>query len=132
MSLYLIRSPAVCRAEATEKAVRWLRTVVGAKISLELNSTLTDLSVFAALGHYYANKLCGATELGLYNATHTTSHKTNAIACLQNGLVAWQKYTALATSQYTYPQLLARVALLDLQAFTENVEADIQIARDHE
>jgi hypothetical protein len=116
-------------AAATEKAVQFLRSSVSS-IRPELDSTISDLSVFAALGRYYASKLCGATELGLYKATKAASHKANAITCLQAGLTHWKHYTSLATAKYTYPQLLARVALLDLVGFTGSVEADIKIAQD--
>ena len=46
------------------------------------------------------------------------------------GLMQWKAYTALATQQYTYPQLLVRVTLLDIVGFTANVEADVKLAQD--
>ena len=116
-------------AAATEKAVQFLHNSVRT-IGAELDATASDLSVFAALGRYYAGKLCGATELGLYDATKDAAHKEKAVACLQEALTHWREYTALATAQYTYPQLLARVALLDIEGFTENVQADIRIAQE--
>lgn len=116
-------------AAATEKAVQFLRTTV-TTIGAELDATLSDLSVFAALGRYYAGKLCGATELGLYDATKDAAHKRKAVACLQEALTHWKDYTAIATAQYIYPQLLARVALLDIEGFTKNVQADIKIAQE--
>ncbi len=115
-------------AAATQKAVQFLRSSV-TNIGPELDATLTDLSVFAKLGCYYASKLCGATELGLYDATKNSAHKEKAVTCLQEALTHWKEYTALATAQYTYPQLLARVAVLDLVEFTKNVQADIDMAQ---
>jgi hypothetical protein len=118
-------------AAATEKAVAWLRSSIGAAgVSAELDATLKDMSVFALLGRYYAGKLCGAMGIALYNATKDSAHRAQAVSCLQEGVTHWKAYTALAAQQYTYPQLLARVALLDIVGFTANVEADVQIAQD--
>ena len=116
-------------ASATDKAVQFIRSSV-TNIGAELDATLSDLSVFVTLGRYYASKLCGATGLGLYSATKNPSYKNDAVTCLQDGLTHWKDYTTLATARYTYPQLLARVALLDIEGFTENVAADIKIAQD--
>lgn len=43
-----------------------LQQGIGAAIVPELNETLTDLLAVSSLGSYYADKLCGATELAMY------------------------------------------------------------------
>ena len=94
----------------------------------ELNATVTDILTFASLGRYYSSKLCGATELAMFKATAAAAHKTAAVACLTEAVVHWTRYTALATSQYVYPQLLGRVQLLDLVAFLSDVQQDLALA----
>ena len=113
-------------AAAAEAAVKSLQYRPAAQD--ELNATLTDILAFASLGRYYSSKLCGATELALFKATSAAAHKASAVACLTEAVAHWQRYTALATSQYVYPQLLGRVQLLDLVGFLSDVKADLDRA----
>ena len=48
--------------------------------------------------------------------------------CLQDGVAQWKAYAALASAQYSYPQLLARVRVLDVVGFTAGAERDVQLA----
>ena len=116
-------------AGAAEKAVDWLRASLPAPgPSQELGAVLNDIKAFVLLGRYYADKLCGATELGLLNATQQAAHRSRAVACLQDGVAQWKAYAAQASAQYSYPQLLARVRVLDVVGFTAGAERDVQLA----
>jgi hypothetical protein len=77
----------------------------------ELRLTLGDLRAVAHLGDYYAEKILAATDLALFDRT---------------GGVGQQ---AVATRQYR-PQLLTRIGELDLNRLTQNVAADIALARE--
>jgi len=94
----------------------------------ELRLTLGDQRAMALLGAYYAAKISAALELGLYDATGDKAHQTEAVADLEQALVHWRDYATVATAQYR-PQLLTRVGWVDLNALTEKVAADIEIAR---
>src|SRR6266851_6178265 len=73
--------------------------------SKELRFTLGDYEAMAHLGDYYAEKILGATQLALYDATGATERKQEAIAHLTTALDHWKRYAAVATAQYK-PQLL--------------------------
>ena len=78
---------------------------------------------------YYAGKLNGALHIALFKATRSAAHKQQAISSLTEAAADWQAYTAVATGQYVYPQLLGRVSVLDLVGFSESVKADVEIAQ---
>jgi hypothetical protein len=94
----------------------------------ELRLTLGDLAAMAHLGNYYAAKIEGATALAMFDRTGNAAHQASAIQRLEEALGHWKQYAAIATAQYK-PQLLTRVGMVDLNALTAKVEADIAIAR---
>jgi hypothetical protein len=93
----------------------------------ELRLTLGDYEAMAHLGNYYAEKIRGATQLALYDATGAPERKQEAIAHLTTALAHWKRYAEVATAQYK-PQLLNRVGNVDLNALTAKVSQDIAIA----
>lgn len=94
----------------------------------ELRLTLGDLRAMAWLGNYYAEKLRGAADLALFDKTAQAEQQHSAVHHLEAALEHWKRYAAAATSQYR-PQLLTRIGYMDLNQLTENVTADIAIAR---
>jgi len=90
--------------------------------------TLGDLNAMAHLGNYYADKILGATDLALYNATGDSGQQQSSMKHLEAALQEWKQYAAIATAQYR-PQLLTRIGYVDLNALTAKVEQDIEIAR---
>jgi hypothetical protein len=93
----------------------------------ELRLTLGDYEATAHLGNYYAEKILGAAQLSLYDATGAPERKKEAIAHLKTALAHWQRYAAVATAQYK-PQLLNRAGYVDLNALTVKVAQDIALA----
>jgi hypothetical protein len=95
----------------------------------ELRLTLGDCEAMAQLGHYYAQKILGAADLALFDQSGLAEQQASAVRHLQAALEHWQKYAAVATSQYM-PQKLGRVGAVDLNKLTAKVEADIALAKD--
>lgn len=94
----------------------------------ELRMTLGDCEAMAQLGHYYAQKILGAADLALFDQSGKADEQAHAISHLQAALSHWQKYAAVATSQYK-PQKLGRAGAVDLNKLTPKVEADIEMAQ---
>jgi hypothetical protein len=94
----------------------------------ELRLTIGDLKAMAYLGDYYAEKIRGAADLALFDKSAQAGQRDSAVRHLDAALEHWRRYAAVATSQYR-PQLLTRVGYLDLNALTENVAADIAMAK---
>ncbi|MCX7011366.1 MAG: carbohydrate-binding family 6 protein [Candidatus Sumerlaeota bacterium] len=95
----------------------------------ELRLTLGDYRAMALLGHYYAEKILGATDLALFDMTADESKRQSAVQHLESALDWWKQYAAVATSQYA-PQILTRIGYCDLNALVSNVEDDVRIARE--
>jgi hypothetical protein len=95
----------------------------------ELRMTLGDCEAMAELGHYYAEKILGACDLGLFDQGGKPEQQASAVRHLEAALEHWKKYAAVATSQYK-PQQLGRVGPLDLQGLIADVRADIVLAKD--
>jgi hypothetical protein len=114
--------------QATLQAVGELRPQQGS--NKELRLTLGDLEAFAHLGNYYAEKIRGACELSLYDATGKAEHQTQAIGHLENALEHWKRYAAAYTNQYQQPVLYNRVGFVDIPGLTEKVAGDLTTARD--
>jgi hypothetical protein len=93
----------------------------------ELRLTLGDFRAMAHLGNYYAEKILGATDLALFDQTGKAALKESAVKHLQEALVHWKAYAAVATSQYR-PQLLTRIGYVDLNALTEKAQQDVEMA----
>ena len=93
----------------------------------ELKQTINDITAFAHLGHYYSEKIRGATELTFYIMTSDVQRKKNAISHLEKALGHWKNYAAVMSSQYL-PRALARTQRIDWNALTKDVERDIERA----
>jgi hypothetical protein len=87
----------------------------------ELRLMLGDLEAMAHLGHYYSEKILGATNLALGEQQAAVQH-------LEAAVPHWKNYAATASKQYK-PQLLNRVGHVDLVQLTAKVQADVEIAR---
>jgi len=97
----------------------------------ELRLTLGDIRAMAYMGKYYAHKIRGATELAIARKTSNTESRKAAIE--QLGLAAgfWQKYVAVARSQYKNPLWTNRVGYVDWEKLTREVLSDIKIATEN-
>ncbi|MBM3334112.1 carbohydrate-binding family 6 protein [Candidatus Sumerlaeota bacterium] len=95
----------------------------------ELRLTLGDLEAFAHVGNYYGEKILGAADLALFDVTANPQQQKSAVKRLEAARDHWIRYAAVAGSQYK-PQLLNRAGYVDLNALTEKVERDIEMARD--
>ena len=103
------------------------RQSVPTAVLKELRLTLGDFEAMAHLGNYYAEKILGATDLAMFDQTRQPEHQGSAVKHLRAALEHWQRYTAAATLQYR-PQLLTRVGYVDLNALTEKVRQDVEMA----
>jgi hypothetical protein len=65
----------------------------------------------------------------LFDRTGKVGQQEAATRHLESALAHWKRYAAVATSQYR-PQLLTRIGELDLDRLTQNVAADIALARE--
>jgi len=113
-------------AQATLPALEELRKLQGN--NKELRVTLGDLEAMAHLGNYYAEKILGAADLALYDATGQSERKQSALRHLEASLEHWKKYAAVYSRQYK-PQLLNRVGYVDIPGFVVKVQEDIEMAR---
>ncbi len=95
--------------------------------SKELRLTLGDLEAFAHVGHYYAEKTRGASELALFDATGRAEHRQAAVEHLRAALGHWKRYAEIYARQYK-PALYNRVGFVDIPALAAKVEQDIAIA----
>jgi hypothetical protein len=111
-------------AAATLKLVAGLRPAGSNK---ELRLTLGDYEAMAHLGDYYAEKILGAAQLALFDATGQAERKQEAVAHLQSALAHWKSYAAVATAQYKLG-LLSRVGYVDLNELTPKVAEDVAMA----
>ena len=104
-----------------------LQTLQGS--NKELRQTLGDIRALAQLGHYYAAKIRGAADLAWFDADPQPARRESAVTHLTAALDHWKRYAAIATRQYK-PQLNNRVGYVDLNRLTEQVDADLRIARE--
>ena len=97
--------------------------------SKELRRTLADLEAFAFLGHYYADKIRGSTELHSFRINGLQHHQKRAENHLKAALVHWKSYGKVASRQYD-TQLLARTVHTDWNGtLLEYAKRDVEIAR---
>ena len=113
-------------ADRTLEFVTELRPLQGS--NKELGRTLVDCEALAHLGHYYADKILGASDLALFDQNGKSEQRTGAVGHMQAALDDWKKYAAASTGQYI-PQKLGRVGAVDLNKLTARVEEDIIIAQ---
>ena len=83
----------------------------------------------AEMGFYYSEKLYGAAEIGLYNATKDKTHQEASVAHLEKALEYWKTYAQDFAARYR-PQMMARLQLVtDPGEYTSEAERDISIAQ---
>jgi hypothetical protein len=95
----------------------------------ELRLTLGDIEAFSCLRFYYAAKVEGACELALFDADSAAEHQAAAVRHLEAALGHWRDYAAVYTRQYRQALLYNRVGIVDVPGLTEQVAADIKLAR---
>jgi hypothetical protein len=110
----------------TERLVEELRR--HAPRSAELAATLDDLTCFALLGHYYAEKIRAACALALYDSSSDPDEQAAAVRHLESALQHWKRYAAVRDARYV-PALYNRVGRVDITALTVKVAADLELAR---
>jgi hypothetical protein len=109
---------------------RTLLETMDARGNKELEATLHDIKTMASLGKYYAYKIAGSAQLGLYRESNDPKHREAAIAELEKALVAWKEYTENALLQNINPVWMNRVGHVDWVKATEWVARDIAIAKE--
>jgi len=125
---------ATLEANAT-RALKALPNLQRAKVApdasaREYAATLNDIEAMSQLGLYYAAKIRGACDLALFDKSADAKQQTSAVQQLEAALTHWKNYVAAYTRQYVQPVLFNRAGLVDLPKQTENVAADVQMARD--
>jgi hypothetical protein len=105
-------------------------TVAPAASAREYAATLGDIEAMSHLGLYYAAKIRGACDLALFDKTGDTRQQTAAVQHLETALGHWKDYSTAYTRQYVQPVLHNRAGVVDIPKQTEEVAADVQIARD--
>ena len=105
-------------------------TVTPAAITKEYTATLSDIEAMSQLGLYYAAKIRGACDLALFDKTGDAKQQASAVQHLEAALNHWKNYSAAYTRQYVQPVLYNRAGLVDLPKQTQDVAADVQMARD--
>jgi hypothetical protein len=97
-----------------------------------------DLSYKYAIAHMYsvpnpsmnAAKIRGACDLALFDKSGDTKQQVSAVRHLEAALTHWKNYVGAYTRQYVQPVRFNRAGLVDLPKQTEDVAADVQMARD--
>jgi hypothetical protein len=82
------------------------------------------------LGLYYAAKIRGACDLALFDKTGDAKQQASAVQHLEAALNHWKNYSAAYTRQYVQPVLYNRAGWVDIPKQTQDVAADVQMARD--
>ncbi len=96
----------------------------------EYVSTLGDIEAMSHLGLYYAAKIRGACDLALFDKTAEARQQASAVHHLELALDHWKHYSAAYTRQYVQPVLYNRAGVVDIPKQTQDVAADLQLARD--
>jgi hypothetical protein len=107
---------------------RELRAVPANVASHELRQTIGDNEAMAHLGIYYAEKIRGACDLALFDASAAEADRQSAIVHLELALAAWQRYAAIRDAQYL-PGFYPRIGWIDITALAQVVAEDLDIAR---
>jgi hypothetical protein len=114
-------------AAATTAALAQLRDA--AKQDAELRRTVADCEALASLGRYYAAKIRGACALALFDLSGDKSERAAALRHLDEALAHWKSYAAVRDAHYV-PALYNRLGEVNITALTQNVAADLDLARD--
>ena len=115
-------------ASSTLTLVRELRAVPTSLSSRELRQTIGDNEAMAHLGIYYSEKIRGACDLALFDASAAEEDRQSAIAHLELAVSAWKRYAAVRDAQYL-PGFYSRIGWIDITALTQVVAEDVEIAR---
>jgi hypothetical protein len=99
-----------------------------AKEDSELRKTVVDCEALAWLGRYYASKIRGASALALFDVNGDAFEHEASLRHLDDALRHWKRYAAIRDAYYV-PALYNRVGHVNVTALTEQVAADLDIAR---
>ena len=81
----------------------------------ELFKTLADVKTMAYLGHYYGNKIRGATHITFFRETGDLAYRKKAISALQEAAKYWKLYASEGILMYHNPLWTNRVGYVDWQ-----------------
>ncbi|MBM4155255.1 MAG: carbohydrate-binding family 6 protein [Lentisphaerae bacterium] len=113
-------------ASGTFAALDELRTP--ARQDAELLKNVNDCEALANLGRYYAAKIRGACALALFDANGDRPAHDQSLRHLGEALTHWKQYAAIRDAHYV-PALYNRIGFVDITALTEQVAADLDLAR---
>jgi hypothetical protein len=105
-------------------------TITPASGAREYAATLDDIEAMSHLGLYYAAKIRGACDLAVFDQSGDAERRTSAVRHLEAALRHWKNYSVAYTRQYVQPVLYNRTGWVDIPRQTEDVAADVQMARD--
>ena len=105
-------------------------TITPAGSATEYAATLGDIEAMAHLGLYYSAKIRGACDLALFDKTGDAKQQASAVQHLEAALNHWKNYATAYTRQYVQPVLYNRAGVVDIPKQTQDVAADVQMARD--
>jgi hypothetical protein len=114
--------------EATLAILADMHVPAGTSPGSELGRTRGDCEAMAHLGLYYAHKIRGACALALFDESANRDQHASAIAHLEQGVAAWQRYAAVRDAQYL-PGFYCRIGWVDITALTTSAAQDVEIAR---
>jgi hypothetical protein len=115
-------------ADTTLRLVAALRADQSFLQNRELRLTLGDYEAMAQLGLYYTEKIRGACDLALYDASGRPEQQASAMAHLEHALAAWKSYAAVRDAQYV-PGFYSRIGQIDITALAGAAAKDIDLAR---
>jgi hypothetical protein len=115
-------------ANSALSLVSELRAVPANLSSHELRQTIGDNEAMAHLGVYYAEKIRGACDLALFDASTAEEDRQSAIVHLELALAAWKQYATIRDAQYL-PGFYSRIGWIDITALAQTVATDVDIAR---
>lgn len=115
-------------ANSTRRLLRELRPGPANVSGHELRQTIGDNEAMAHLGIYYAEKIRGACDLALFDASAAETDRQAAIAHLELALAAWKRYAEVRDTQYL-PAFYSRIGWIDITALARAVARDVEIAR---
>jgi hypothetical protein len=94
----------------------------------EWECTRADLKSVIALGHYYADKVRGATELMSFYATGDEQHRKTAVSHLEHAVQHWQQIMAVADAHYI-PHEIWLMGQFDWTRYLPAVQRDVEVAQ---
>jgi len=88
-----------------------------------------DLKALESLGHYYAAKVRGATELMFFLVTAEPAHRVAAVQHLEQALTHWKALAAITSAHYRTHEIFL-MGQFDWQRYTVEAQKDIDLARE--